>query len=283
MKLRVVVLLLTAGTAAFGQFGGILNRAKEKIDKTKPVTDRASRAAGTFQPWTAEEEQQIGAATAAKMVAMFGVIEDPKLVRYVNMVGQTVAQFASRALPYRFAILDADIVGAFALPGGYIFITRGALSGMSSEAQLAGALGHELVHCAERHLETEIRSKKTSSWAVEEARTNVRQTPAELRGRADAFLNDLFNTRLSQDKESSADQKGSEWAAQAGYSASGLLEFLRAMVTAQSKPENSRMFGQLLSTHPSFDSRIEHLTPLAQRSAGQGQTLEARFLAALPR
>src|SRR6266567_4195036 len=168
------VVALALAIAANAQFGNILNRAKEKIDaaqqKAKPVTERAERAAETFQPWNAKEEQEIGEAGAAKMVAVFGLVEDPKVVRYVNLVGQTVGQFASRQLPWRFGVLDTEIVGAYALPGGYIFITRAALTGMTSEAQLAGALGHEITHCGERHLEREIRSKKTSAWAVEEGK-----------------------------------------------------------------------------------------------------------------
>jgi len=214
---------------------------------------------------------------------MFGLADDPNLARYVNLVGQAVAQFAPRQLPYRFAVLDTDIVGAYALPGGFIFITRTALAGMSSEAQLAGALGHEIVHCAERHLEREIRSKKTSSWAAQEATTSTK-TGRELASfRADALLNDLFSTRLSRDKEDAADDQGTMLAVQAGYSAAGLLEFLRTMSETNSKPENQRMFGQLLSTHPAFDDRIAHLTPLAEREGNKGVTLEARFRAAVPR
>src|ERR1035437_7481961 len=110
---------LVLALAASAQFGNILNKAKEKIAK----------ANDTFQPWSAQEEKDIGAAGAAKMVAVFGLVEDPKIVRYVNLVGQTVGQYASRQLPWRFGILDSDIVGAYALPGGYIFITRAALSG----------------------------------------------------------------------------------------------------------------------------------------------------------
>ncbi|MEO7653117.1 MAG: M48 family metalloprotease, partial [Bryobacteraceae bacterium] len=161
-----VIALCSAPTLMHAQFGGILNRAKDKIDRARPVTDRAQRASETFQDWSTSEEQEIGAATAAKMIAIFGLVDNPALLRYVNLVGQSVAQFASRQLPYRFAILDTDIVGAYALPGGYIFLTRQALSGMKNEAELAGALGHEIIHVSERHLERAIRSKKSSAWAV---------------------------------------------------------------------------------------------------------------------
>jgi beta-barrel assembly-enhancing protease len=275
---------LAVAFAANAQFGNVFNKARERLDeakqKAKPVTDRAEKAADTFQPWSAKDEQDIGETGAAKMVAVFGIVEDPKIVRYVNLVGQTVGQYASRQLPWRFGVLDADIVGAYALPGGYIFITRAALSGMTSEAQLAGALGHEITHCAERHLEREIRSKKTSAWALQEA--NAAGKTGDLASlKADAFVKDLFTTSLSRDKEDAADEQGTQMAAKAGYTAAGLTQFLTAMRDASKKPENQKMFGQLLSTHPSFDSRIAHLQPLVDKAGQSGQTLEVRFQAAV--
>ena len=171
-------------------------------------------------------------------------------------------------------------MGAFALPGGFIFITRTALEGMTNEAQLAGALGHEIVHVSERHLESEIRGKKNSTWAVEEAKAKTStQTPDYLRRRADAFLTEMFTMRLSRDKEDGADERGTLMAAQAGYSAGGLLEFLRTLATTNSLPGKQRAFGQLLATHPPFDERIAHLQPVVEKSAAGGKTLEARFLA----
>jgi predicted Zn-dependent protease len=282
---RILVMATVSAILLHAQFGGILNRVREKIDnateKAKPVTYRADRAVENFTPWTPEEEQQIGEATAAKMVAMFGLVDSPKLVRYVNLVGQAVAQYAPRQLPYRFGILDSDIVGAFALPGGFIFITRAAVEAMNDESQLAGALGHEIVHVSERHLEAEIRGKKNSAWAIEEAKAKATAGPQLLRNRADALLNDLLTTRLSRDKEDGADQRGTLMAAQAGYAAGGLLEFLRTLAQVQARSEDQRAFGQLLSTHPPFNERIAHLTPIVQRAGIGGKTLEARFNAAL--
>jgi predicted Zn-dependent protease len=280
-------LALCAATAwiANAQFGGLINKAKDKMDgatnKAKPATDRAQRAADNYKPWTPQEEEEIGEATAAKMIAMFGAVDSPKLVHYVNLVGQSVSQFAPRPVLYRFGVLNSEIVGAFALPGGFIFITTTAIDGMTNEAQLAGALGHEIVHVSERHLESAIRGKKNSAWATEEAKAQLSGSPEFLTKKADAFLNDMFNMRLSRDKEDGADERGTLLAAQAGYAASGLLDFLRTLALAQSKPENQRAFGQLLSTHPPFDERIAHLEPIVERSARNGKTLEARFTASL--
>ena len=270
------------GFGQFGGFGGIGGKIKDTVDqgkqKAKPVTDREQKAAHTFASWSPEEEQSIGSAGAAKMVAMFGLVNNEPLTRYVSLVGSSVAQFASRPLPYRFGILDTEIVGAWALPGGYIFITRQALASMKNEAELAGALGHEIIHCSERHLEREIRGKKTSAWAVEEAQsTGKTQDLASLK--ADAMLKDLFSSNLSRDKEDQADEQGTLLASRAGYAASGLADFLRTLKSLAAEPTNQRMFGQLLSTHPAFDSRLSHLDSVVQRAGSGGQTLEARFTA----
>jgi len=282
MKFLMIVLL--AVSAVWAQFG--LDRVKDKINsstqKTKPVTDRAERAADTFSPWTPEEEQAIGQASAEKMVAMFGFVNAPAIQQYVNLVGSSVARYASRELPWRFGVLDTDIVGAFSLPGGYIFITKGSLVSMTNESQLAGVLGHEIEHVAARHLESEIRAAKTSSWASEEATAKTKTGQQLARLRADAVLKDLFGSSLSRAKEDDADEQGARMAAECGYSGSGLLEFIKILSVENANPDNQRLFGQLLSTHPSFDARIDRLSALPSNRS-KGKTLEARFARTLGR
>jgi predicted Zn-dependent protease len=282
MKLLLTGLFVISISSA--QFG--IDKLKDKIDstnqKTKPVTDRAQRAADTFTPWTPEEEQQIGEASAEKMVAIFGLTDASQLQRYVNLVGCSVARYASRELPWRFGVLNTEIVGAYALPGGYIFITRGSLASMANEAQLAGALGHEIEHAAARHLESEIRSRKASSWASEEAIAKTKTGQQLARLRADAVLKDLFSTSLSRSKEDDADEKGARMAAASGYASDGLLQFIQILAVENATPGNRRLFGQLLSTHPSFDERVAHLTSLPTNRS-KGKTLEARFARALGR
>lgn len=279
--LLVSLLFLSTASAQFG-----LDKIKDKINsanqRTKPVTDRAERAVDTFTAWTPEEEQEIGQASAEKMVAMFGLTDAPGIQRYVNLVGSSVARYASRELPWRFGVLDTEIVGAFALPGGYVFITRGALASMANEAQLAGALGHEIEHAAARHLESEIRARKTSSWASEEAVAKTRQGQQLARVRADALLKDLFSTSLSRSKEDDADEQGARMASECGYAGNGLLEFIKVLANEHADPANGRLFGQLLSTHPSFDDRVDHLSAMSA-SRSKGKTVEPRFNRALGR
>jgi predicted Zn-dependent protease len=279
LKHVLFAVFVVGGSAwiAQAQLPGGLGRIK---DRAKPATDRAEKAKETFATWSPEEEQQIGEAAAAKMIAVFPLLDSDSVNNYVNLVGNTVAQFASRPIPYRFAVLDTDMVGAFGIPGGFIFVTKGALYGMKNESELAGALGHEIIHVSERHLESEIRGSKTSSWAVQEGKAV--KTPSglgadQLRQKTEALVKDLFDMKFSRDKEDGADQRGSMLAAQAGYAPGGLMHFLMTLKASSNSPKATKAFGQLLSTHPPLDDRIAKLRPWVDSNKKKGETLEKRF------
>jgi predicted Zn-dependent protease len=227
-------------------------------------------------PWTPEQEKAIGQASAAKMISVFGLYENPAMVNYVNLVGDTVARQAPRDVPYHFAILDTEIINAFALPGGYIFITRGALANMRSEAELAGTLAHEVSHVDGRHLEKQIRAKKNkqlaSQTAFEELGSRV-PAPAELMNLAKDLVTEALTTSYSPASESEADKKGTEFAAYAGYRATGLRDFLEMLARAN----DARRLGLWQKTHPPLSQRVATLTRIAGPFGDAGQTLEERF------
>src|SRR6185436_8250840 len=114
--------------------------------------------------------QAIGEASAGKLIHIFGLYENPAMQHYVSTVGNAVAGHSSRAnsVQYKFGILDSEAITAFGIPGGYVFITRGALANMKNEAELAGTLAHEIAHVDSRHLEKEIRAKKLTGLATTE-------------------------------------------------------------------------------------------------------------------
>lgn len=263
--LIVTALLLTlVPPAAQAQFGKIVQRVK--------------RATDTFTPWSPEQEAAIGQASAAKMFHAFGAYDNPPMTKYVNLVGNTVAQSGARHdIQYHFAILNSEIVNAFAMPGGYIFITRGALANLQNESELAGVLAHEVAHVDGRHLEKEVRAKKTTSWAVEEGTAKV-PGAAELNALTNDLISRALTSRYSQDKESEADKKGVQFAANAGYDPSGLVTFLQRMQIASSSAADKRALGMLGGkTHPPFDQRVAALQPIVAQQKSGGQTLADRF------
>jgi predicted Zn-dependent protease len=211
------------------------------------------------------------------MFHALGAYDNAEMTKYVNLVGNTVAQGARQDTGYHFAILDSEIVNAFAMPGGYIFITRGALANLQNEAELAGVLAHEVAHVDGRHLEKEVRAKKTASWAVEEGTAKI-PNGAQLNALTNDLITKALTSRYSQDRESEADRKGVELAAKAGYDPSGLLSFLQRMSVASAASQDKRALAMLNGkTHPPFEQRVAALQPLVAAQGQGGQTLAQRY------
>jgi predicted Zn-dependent protease len=227
-----------------------------------------------YTPWTPQQEEQVGQASAARLINIFGLYESPDMVRYVNLVGDAVAAQATRPVPYKFGILNTEIITALSLPGGYVFITRGALANMTSEAELAGTLAHEVAHVDQRHLEKEIRSKNTMQMVQNE----VQQfTSGELQQLASNSINTALTQHYSRDKESDADRLGVTFAQKAGYQSSGLRLFLTFLSNAPKNPETQRQLSLWGSTHPPFPERIASLQNEEAKLPAGGVSLEARY------
>ncbi len=259
----MLAVVAVSASAQFGKIGSVLGKAKKASD--------------ILTPWTPEQESAIGEVTAAKMISMFGLDEDPGRVKYVNLVGQTVARQAPRAVNYKFGILDSEAINAFALPGGYIFVTRGALANMKNEAELAGALAHEVAHVDNRHVEKEVRAKKATAWAAEEGSSRL-PGPAELGNIAKNIATNIVTLKYSRDKEDEADQKGTDYAARAGYAPLGLRDFLQTLAAAEAEGEGKRELALWGKTHPALKDRVAGLTKIGEKM-GSGQVLEERYTA----
>jgi beta-barrel assembly-enhancing protease len=268
-KIYSLVILLTAFlvSSSQAQFGDLLKKGVEK----------AKRAKDTFQPWSPEQEDAIGQASAAKMIHVMGLYDNPEMMKYVNLVGDIVARAGARNnIQYHFGILDSEIVSAFALPGGYIFVTRGALANMKNESELAGVLAHEVAHVDGRHLEREVRNKKATHWAVEEGTAKV-PAASELKNIANDMVANALTASYGRDKEAEADKKGLDLATAAGYDPTGLRNFLQVLATAAADPANQRSLGLWNNTtHPPFAERVANLDKLMAGKSG-GQELADRF------
>src|SRR4029079_11065040 len=119
---------------------------------------------------TEDEEITIGADVSLKIRQRFGVVQDPAVHKYVTLVGTIVAQQTERpTLPWTFIVLDTDGVNAFASPGGFVHITRGALGLIKNEAELAGVLGHEITHVTHKHTVNAIKKNKAVALGASES------------------------------------------------------------------------------------------------------------------
>ncbi len=269
-KIAIVIVLMSAAVAE-AQLGGLLKKIDSKrVKKGAEVVRQASHE------FTEDEEADIGRVVAARVLATYPLAKDEKPQRYVTLVGNTVAAYSSRpTLEWHFAVIDTPIVNAFSCPGGFIFITSGALTQIKSEAELAAVLGHEIAHTTQRHILKEVKRNNTVGAGLDLART----TPAgsfltdDLAERIGRVAYDaLFTKGLSRRDEEEADKLGVEMAASAGYKAAEYLTFLDALV----KIEGGSEMKVLGSTHPSPEDRIAYLKPQLARENG-GAVLAERW------
>lgn len=266
-----VAIAFMFATAVQAQFGDILRKIDpNKIKKGANVVKQASHE------FTEDEEADIGRVVAARVLATYPLAKDDKVQRYVTLVGNTVAAYSSRpTLEWHFAVINTPIVNAFSTPGGFIFITTGAMKQINSEAELAAILGHEIAHTTQKHILKEVRRSNTVGAGVDLAKSTSSGSflTDELGERISKVAYDvLFTKGLSRRDEEEADKIGVEMAASAGYKAAEYLTFL----TALEKIEGSSEMKVLGSTHPSPEDRIAYLRPQLERENG-GEVLAERW------
>ena len=241
-------------------------RAQSLLDRLR----QAASVARTLLPISTEKEVEIGRGIAATIAGRYPVSTDSALTRYVNLVGLTVASVDPRGdITYHFAVLETPDVNAFAAPGGYIFVTRGALALMRNEAELAGVLAHEVGHVNRKHVINQIRKSDT----MREVRDQLDLQGAVLDRVVGAGANALF-MGLSRGDEMEADSLGLEYASAAGYDPGGLAAFVSRLNSHAGEGPVADFF----ATHPKPDDRVEALNAIAAREhlAG-GADLAPRF------
>jgi len=205
---RVAALLLAA--ALSGCAGNV-----------NPVTGKA-----IITPVSAETEAYYGQKLNDKMIASYGVYKDAALTAYVGRIGQALAKNVVRkSVKYTFTILDDDDNNAFALPGGYVYVSRGALNFANSEAELAALLGHEIGHVDAFHFRAGERS--TVSGVLSVLLRHSSQSADDLELARKLAEKSTKSAAYSQDQEFEADALGIHYLALAGYDPQAMVAALR--------------------------------------------------------
>lgn len=199
-----------------------------------------------------EEEQSIGQAIALQVIARSGgIMAQPDLTRYVNLVGRAVALTSDRPdIPYRFAVLNDQSINAFAAPAGYVFVTYGLLKQIRNEAELAAVLGHEIAHVSQKHILEVIQRSKQIAGVAEAGLAYANRDPQAFKNVIDAAVKKLLDEGLDQEKEIDADALGVNFAARVGYDPTAYVTLLSRLRTVKG---DDRAF---FKTHPNFSSRI---------------------------
>lgn len=233
-----------------------------------------------------EEELRIGREADQQIQQQYGVYQDENVVKYVESVGQEVLSVSHmrredtpeqyRKTDFHFRVLNSPIVNAFALPGGYVYVTRGLLSHLNNEAQLAVVLGHEIGHVAARHASQRAFEQKLGQIAV----VGGAIAGQELLGLPGQNLLNLGGTaaqllflQYSRDDERESDQLGVEYAAMQRYMAAEGAEFFTSLKRISNKSGQS--IPSFLSTHPEPGEREKTIPKMAEewRQKGYEQSI----------
>lgn len=218
-----------------------------------------------------EREKQLGREEAQRVEQEMGLLPDPSVSAYVEAVGRRLAAHSPRRdVDYRFRVVDSPEPNAFALPGGYVYVTRGLLIITNSEDELATVMGHEIGHVAARHSVQQI-SRAAPLAAVTGLGAAVTGIVSPALGRAVAgaggAASQFVLAPFNRDQEREADRVGQQLAAEAGWNPAALSAFLRTMGREEELERGGPRRAGFLDTHPSTPERVAATAEYARELA----------------
>jgi predicted Zn-dependent protease len=226
---------------------------------TNPVTGKRE-----LSLMSEAQEISIGKENHPQILAEIGQYKDAELQRYVSDLGQRLAKTSERpTLPWTFTVVDQPVVNAFAVPGGFIYITRGILGYLDSEAQLVGVLGHEIGHVTARHSAQQY--SRTVLGQAGLLGLGIFVPAARPFGDIGAQALGLLFLKYGRDDELQSDSLGAKYAATNGWDPRAVPGFLS--VLARMREGSEKGIPNWLSTHPDPGSRVQEAQPLAEQLA----------------
>ena len=233
---------------------------------TNPVTGKQD-----FMMISEEEEINLGKKYHQEILKQYKLYENPKLQAYVSKLGEELAQKSHRDhLLYHFYVIDSPIVNAFALPGGYIYISRGILSYMNSESELAGVLGHELGHVTARHSAKAISKQQLTGILATAA---VIATGTRAAGDLSSILGSAVLSGYGRAAELESDRLGAEYIAAVGYDPDDMIDVIGILKDqeefekqrAKEEDRQPRAYHGVFASHPRNDDRLQEVIAAAKK------------------
>jgi beta-barrel assembly-enhancing protease len=212
---------------------------------------------------TTQQEVQMGAQYAAEINRQLPIVQDAALNNYINQLGNTIARQADpRGIQYRFYIVDARAVNAFAIPGGHIYINRGLIERTENMAELAGVLGHEIGHVVERHgIDQMQRMQRAEMGLILGSILLGQPSPAVQAGVQVA--GGLYFARHSREAENEADQRSVEYLSRVGINPEGVPSFFAKLLEEQRRQPSA--VEQWFATHPLTTERLAYTQQLVSQ------------------
>jgi len=218
-----------------------------------------------------KKERELGAEMHPQILKQYGVYKNQRLQNYVNKIGQKLAAVSDRPdIEYHFTVLDDDMINAFATPGGYVYVTRGIMAYLNSEAELAAVIGHEIGHVTARHA-----AKQQGKKSILNALSAVAgfMTPFQTGGLLTNYVGGALLSGFGRKAELQADGLGAKFLAKAGYDPESIIDVLRVMKqreifeVEQARQEGRKPQGYhgLFASHPDNDKRLKTVVRAADK------------------
>jgi predicted Zn-dependent protease len=229
---------------------------------------------------SAQKERELGQEAASEVERTVGLVQDPALVSYVSEIGRRlVAHTSTPDAPYQFHVADDSEPNAFALPGGFVYVTRGLLALANSEDELAGVIGHEIGHVVARHSVRQIEASTPFSilFGIPSAIVGI-VSPAlgGIVGGVGKLASGLVLAPYSRDQEREADQIGIQLAARSGWDPAGLPSMLHTLEREEALAGGDPSRISFLANHPATPERVKNTTAAAKALArGPGRPIAA--------
>ena len=206
------------------------------------------------------QEAAMGAEAHPQILGEYGEYPNAQLQEYLNNIGQRMAKVSHRPnLPFQFKVVDSDVVNAFAVPGGYVYFTRGILAHFNNEAQLAGVLGHEIGHVTARH-GAQQQSKQMMGQVLFIGAMIASPKLAQFGEQLSQGMQLLF-LKFGRDDESQSDELGVEYSSKIGFDARHMADFF-ATLNRLSGDAGDRL-PTFMSTHPDPGDRNKKVKAMA--------------------
>lgn len=260
-------------------------------ERVAMVTSSAQSVAKAARPLADDEEYYVGRAVAARLTTTYPLYRNTRQTEYLNLIGQSLALHSEKPATfggYHFALLDSPEVNAFACPGGIILITRGMLSSVQNEDELAAVLAHELAHIIHRDGVAAISSSRWSEAALligsnaakEFGSKDTAKLVTLFEGSIDDVVKTLVVNGYGRDQEKNADSAALGYLAAAGYSPQGLTGYLTRLDQAGRGSK-----GGILATHPGTEERLENVrqAKLPAANSPSSQTRRTKRFAEMKR
>lgn len=207
------------------------------------------------------QEIAMGKEADPQIIAQFGLYDNPNLQSFITEKGKAMAAISHRPnLAYEFKIVDSEVLNAFAVPGGYVYFTRGIMAHFNNEAEFAGVLGHEIGHITARHTVTQQTKAILSQIGLIGSMILVPQL-GQFAEPLSQGLGILF-LKFSRDAERQADELGVEYSSKIGYDAHEMAEFFHTLERKNTGNESTEL-PDFLSTHPNPGDRNVAVNKLA--------------------